>query len=85
VEAEFDVVIVVGAGSAVLAEVLLVLCRATTTAVLIGDAPQAGAATCFTHLGITSVAEAEARDGCTVLGDPADVGIPEQRDGSSRS
>jgi chromosome segregation ATPase len=85
VGAEFDVVIVVGAGAAVPAEVLLVLCRATTTAVLIGGAPQAGAATCFSHLGITSAAEAEARDGCTVLEDLTGVGIPEQRDGSTRS
>jgi chromosome segregation ATPase len=75
-EAEFDVVIVDGAGSAMLAEVLLVLCRATTTAVLIGDVQQVEFATCFSHLGIASAADADAHDGCVVLGH---VDIPEQR------
>ncbi|GAA5134063.1 AAA domain-containing protein [Pseudonocardia adelaidensis] len=80
--AEFDVVLVDGAGAAPLAEVLLVLCRATTTAVLFGDFLQLGPAvpddpspdvqrwvraTCFSHLGITSPADVDAHDGCVAL------------------
>jgi predicted Fe-S protein YdhL (DUF1289 family) len=81
-EADFDVVLVDGAGAAMLAEVLLVLCRATATAVLFGASDQAGFTTCFTHLGIGSAADAEAHEGCLVL---QEVGIPEQRHDSPRS
>jgi hypothetical protein len=81
-EAEFDAVLVDGAGAAMLAEVLLVLCRASTTAVVIGDAQQDGFTTCFSHLGIASSADADAHDGCVDL---ADVGVPEQRHDSPRS
>ncbi|TWF75608.1 AAA domain-containing protein [Pseudonocardia hierapolitana] len=81
-EADFDVVLVDGAGAAMLAEVLLVLCRATAAAVLFGDSEQTGFATCFSHLGIESAADAEAHEGCVVL---QEVGIPEQRHDSPRS
>ena len=86
VQASFDVVLVDGAGAAPLAEILLVLCRATTTAVLFGDFLQLGPvldsamsddaspalqrwvrATCFSHLGIESPADADAHDGCVAL------------------
>jgi hypothetical protein len=97
--AAFDVVLVDGAGVAALAEVLLVLCRATTTAVLFGDArlgpmvpddPSPAyrrwvRGTCFSHLGIESAADAATRAGCVVLTDPLlRIGIPEQRRSSPR-
>jgi AAA domain-containing protein len=75
-EAEFDAVLVEGAGGAALAEVLLVLCRATATAVLFGESRQVGLTTSFSHLGIESPADADAREGCVAL---RDAGIPEQR------
>jgi hypothetical protein len=81
-EAGFDAVLVDGVDAAMLAEVLLVLCRATTTAVLLGDSRQVGFTTCFSHLRIESSADADARDGCVVL---QEVGIPEQRHDSPRS
>jgi hypothetical protein len=68
--AAFDVVLVDGADTAPLAEVLLALCRATTTAVLFGGTAGGG----FAHLGITSPADAAAHDGGVVL-----VAVPEQR------
>jgi len=74
--AEFDAVLVDGAGVAALPEVLVALCRATETAVLFGHTPLTGFATGFSHLGIVSAADAAAREGCVVL---PDVGIPEQR------
>lgn len=82
VDAEFDVVLVDDAGVAPLAEVLLVLCRATTTAVVFGDFLQLGPAvpddpspeaqqwvraTCFSHLGIESPADVDAHDSCVAL------------------
>jgi hypothetical protein len=81
-DAAFDVVLVDEAGAAPLAEVLLALCRATTTAVVFGDFLQFGPAvpddpdagfqrwvraTCFSHLGIEAAADAEADAGCVVL------------------
>ncbi len=80
--AEFDAVLVAGAGAAMLADTLLVLCRATTTGVLIGDAQQVGFATCFSHLRISSLDDADAHDGCVAL---REVGIPEQRHDSPLS
>src|SRR5690606_5208294 len=74
--AEFDAVLVDGAGVAALPEVLVALCRATETAVLFGHTPLTGFATGFSHLGIVSAAHAPRREGCVVL---PDVGIPEQR------
>ncbi|OZM77313.1 AAA domain-containing protein [Pseudonocardia sp. MH-G8] len=80
--ATFDAVLVDGAGAVPLAEVLLVLCRATTTAVLVGDLLQlapalpddAGpelrrwiGATCFSHVGIGTPDEAVAHEGCVAL------------------
>ncbi|MHA6627877.1 AAA domain-containing protein [Pseudonocardia sichuanensis] len=80
--ASFDAVLVHGAGSAALAEVLLVLRRATTTAVLVGDFLECGpeqaggagpelqpwtGATCFAHVGIATPADAVAEPGCVAL------------------
>jgi AAA domain-containing protein len=95
-DAAFDVVLVDEAGGAALAEVLLALCRATTTAVLIGDVRQVGPAvpddqspavqrwvraTCFSHLGIESPADVIGRDGCVALTECSVCeDIPEQRD-----
>jgi AAA domain len=72
-DAAFDVVLVEEAGAAALAEVLLVLCRATSTAVLFGDFLQLRAnhgrdgATCFSHLGIEAPADVDAHEGCVAL------------------
>ncbi|MHA6618573.1 AAA domain-containing protein [Pseudonocardia sp. DLS-67] len=81
-DAGFDVVLVDGAGAAPLAEVLLALCRATTTAVVFGDFLQLGPAvpddpspdlqrwvraTCFSHLGIETPADVDAHAGCVAL------------------
>jgi hypothetical protein len=80
--ATFDVVLVDDAGAVPLAEVLLALRRAGTTAVVFGDFRQLGPAvpddparevqrwvraTCFSHLGIADPADVDAREGCLAL------------------
>ncbi|WP_142096857.1 AAA domain-containing protein [Pseudonocardia cypriaca] len=81
-DAAFDAVLVDEAGGTPVAEVLLALCRASTTAVVFGDFLQAGCAvpddqspdfqrwvrgTCFSHLGIATPADVEAHEGCLAL------------------
>jgi len=83
----FDTVLVDGAGAAPLAEVLLVVSRARTSAVLFGaveerpepdgDRQVAGLmhATCFSHIGIRSAQDAAARDVALVLR-PGELSVP---------
>jgi hypothetical protein len=81
-DAAFDVVLVDEAGATPVAEVLLALCLASTTAVVFGDFLQLGPAvpdepsagyqrwirtSCFSHLGIETPADVDGHDGCVAL------------------